>query len=37
MGRRLNQEAAKAIKYGGLTEVEALKLATLNPAKSFAH
>jgi urease alpha subunit len=33
MGRRLNQEAAKAIKYGGLTEVEALKLATLNPAK----
>ena len=33
MGRRLNQEAAKAIKYGALTEVEALKLATLNPAK----
>ncbi len=33
MARRLNQEAAKAIKYGGLTEVEALKLATLNPAK----
>jgi imidazolonepropionase-like amidohydrolase len=33
MGRRLNQEAAKAIKYGGLTEEEALKLATLNPAK----
>jgi imidazolonepropionase-like amidohydrolase len=33
MGRRLNQEAAKAIKYGGLTEVEALKLVTLNPAK----
>ncbi|MBK9284418.1 MAG: amidohydrolase family protein [Sphingobacteriaceae bacterium] len=32
MGRRLNQEAAKAIKYGGLTEVEALKLVTLNPA-----
>jgi len=35
MGRRLNQEAAKAIKYGGLTEVEALKLATLNPAKAL--
>ncbi|MHB8258635.1 MAG: amidohydrolase family protein [Bacteroidia bacterium] len=33
MGRRLNQEAAKAIKYGGLTETQALKLATLNPAK----
>lgn len=33
MGRRLNQEAAKAIKYGGLTEEEALKLCTLNPAK----
>ncbi|MGZ3903797.1 MAG: amidohydrolase family protein [Bacteroidia bacterium] len=33
MGRRLNQEAAKAIKYGGLSEEEALKLATLNPAK----
>ncbi len=33
MGRRLNQEAAKAIKYGGLTEEEAMKLVTLNPAK----
>lgn len=33
MGRRLNQEAAKAIKYGGLTEIQALKLVTLNPAK----
>ena len=33
MGRRLNQEAAKSIKYGGLSEVEALKLVTLNPAK----
>lgn len=33
MGRRLNQEAAKTIKYGGLSEEEALKLATLNPAK----
>jgi imidazolonepropionase-like amidohydrolase len=32
MGRRLNQEAAKSIKYGGLTEEEALKLCTLNPA-----
>jgi hypothetical protein len=33
MARRLNQEAAKAVKYGGLTEEEALKLVTLNPAK----
>jgi imidazolonepropionase-like amidohydrolase len=33
MARRLNQEAAKAVKYGQLSEVEALKLATLNPAK----
>jgi imidazolonepropionase-like amidohydrolase len=28
----LNQEAAKSIKYGGLTHDEALKLVTLNPA-----
>ena len=33
MGRRLNQEAAKAVKYGKLSEVQALKLITLNPAK----
>ena len=33
MGRRLNQEASKAIKYGGCSENEALKLVTLNPAK----
>ncbi|MBT8196625.1 MAG: amidohydrolase family protein [Bacteroidia bacterium] len=32
MGRRLNQEAAKSIKYGGLSEEEAWKLCTLNPA-----
>jgi imidazolonepropionase-like amidohydrolase len=30
--RHLNQEAAKAIKYGGLTEEQALRLITLNPA-----
>ena len=30
--RHLNQEAAKAVKWGGLDEVEALKLVTLNPA-----
>ncbi len=33
MGRRLNQEAAKAVKYGGLSEEEALKLVTLYPAQ----
>ncbi len=33
MSRRLNQEAAKSIKYGGLSEQEALKMVTLNPAK----
>lgn len=33
MARRLNQEAAKAIRYGGMSEEEALKLVTLNPAK----
>src|SRR5688572_7498254 len=33
MARRLNQEAAKTIKYGGLSQEEALKLVTLNPAK----
>ena len=33
MGRRLNQEAAKIMKYGGISETEALKLVTLNTAK----
>lgn len=33
MARRLNQEAGKTVKYGKLTEEEALKLVTLNPAK----
>ena len=33
MSRRLNQEAAKSIKYGGMSEEEALKMVTLNPAK----
>jgi len=33
MGRRLNQEAAKMIKYGNLNEEEAWKMVTLNPAK----
>ncbi|WP_087491583.1 MULTISPECIES: amidohydrolase family protein [unclassified Winogradskyella] len=33
MSRRLNQEAAKSIKYGGVSEEEAWKFVTLNPAK----
>ena len=32
MSRRLNQEAAKAVKYGNVSEVDALKMVTLNPA-----
>lgn len=33
MSRRLNQEAAKAVKYGGASEEDAWKMVTLNPAK----
>ncbi len=33
MGRRLNQEAAKGVKYGGMGEAEAMNMVTLNPAK----
>ncbi len=33
--RHLNQEAAKAIKWGGLSEDEALALVTINPAKQL--
>jgi imidazolonepropionase-like amidohydrolase len=33
--RRLNTEAAKAVKYGGLGEVDALNFVTLNPAKQL--
>ena len=32
MGRRLNQEAAKSVKYGGMSEEDAWKMVTLNPA-----
>ncbi len=35
MARRLNTEAAKAVKYGGVSEIEALKFVTLNPAKQL--
>ena len=33
MARRLNQEAAKTIKYGGMTELQAWNMVTINPAK----
>lgn len=33
MARRLNQESAKSIKYGGMSELDALKMCTYNPAK----
>jgi imidazolonepropionase-like amidohydrolase len=32
MARRLNQEAAKSVKYGGLSKEEAWKTVTINPA-----
>ena len=35
VARRMNLEAAKAVKYGGLPEEEALKFVTLNPAKQL--
>jgi imidazolonepropionase-like amidohydrolase len=35
LARRLNTEAAKAVKYGGTPEEEALKLVTINPAKQL--
>jgi len=35
LARHLNQDAAKAMKYGGLTEEEALRLCTINPAKQL--
>jgi imidazolonepropionase-like amidohydrolase len=34
--RHLNLEAAKTLKYGGLSEDEALALVTINPAKQLA-
>ena len=35
LGRRLNYEAAKAVKYGNVSDVEALKFVTLNAAKQL--
>ncbi|MBX3241178.1 MAG: amidohydrolase family protein [Chitinophagaceae bacterium] len=35
MARRLNQEAAKIIKYSSITEEQALNMVTINPAKAL--
>ena len=35
LARRLNTEAAKAVRYGGIAETEALKFVTLNAAKQL--
>ncbi|MBC7652754.1 MAG: amidohydrolase family protein, partial [Deinococcales bacterium] len=35
MARRLNQEAGKTVRYGGVSEEDALKMVTLNPAKAL--
>ncbi|MDC0937234.1 amidohydrolase family protein, partial [Pirellulales bacterium] len=35
LGRHLNHEGAKAVKYGGIAPDEALKFVTLNPAKQL--
>lgn len=35
LARHLNHEAAKAVKYGGVSPEEALKFVTLNPAKQL--
>lgn len=35
LARHLNQEAAKAIKYGGVSREDALEFVTLNPAKQL--
>lgn len=35
VARRMNTEAAKAVRYGGLEPHEALKLVTINPARQL--
>ena len=35
LARRMNTEAAKAVRYGGLEPHEALKLVTINPARQL--
>ena len=35
LARRLNTEAAKSVKFGGMPDVEALKFVTINPARQL--
>lgn len=35
LARRMNTEAAKAVRYGGVEQAEALKFVTINPAKQM--
>jgi imidazolonepropionase-like amidohydrolase len=35
LARRMNLEAAKAVKYGGVPAIEALKFVTINPARQL--
>ncbi len=35
LARRMNTEASKAVRFGGLSEESALKLVTINPAKQL--
>ena len=35
LARHLNHDAAKAMKYGGVSEEDALRLCTINPAKQL--
>ena len=35
LARRMNLEAAKAVKYGGVPEPDALAFVTLNPARQL--
>lgn len=35
LARHLNHDAAKSMKYGGLTEEEALRVCTINPARQL--
>ena len=35
LARRMNTEAAKAVKYGGVSQEDALKFVTINPARQL--
>jgi imidazolonepropionase-like amidohydrolase len=35
LGRRLAHETAKSIMYGGMSQLDAIKMATINPAKQL--